>query len=167
MNFCIYGIPRSRTAWLSTFFTANGYFCYHEAINGCNSLSEYMVKTATCGDSTTNIAMSKYMPTDTKLVLIHGDIDKSVEYCEAYGLADSRCWLESGSKTLQSLEGLHVDLHDIDSRLEEIWAYVTGDMPYNERVAECIMGLDIKVKEPYAFDRTAFSNLLENLDGRS
>ena len=43
-NFFVLGLPRSRTAWLANFLTYDGYFCFHEGIDGCRSIDDYKKK---------------------------------------------------------------------------------------------------------------------------
>ena len=51
-NFFITGLPRSRTAWFSTFFTGNNSFCYHEIIRVSDGFDDAIV--GYCYDTVTS-----------------------------------------------------------------------------------------------------------------
>ena len=43
-KFFITGLPRSKSAWMSTFFTGNNCFCYHEVLRVSNGFDDAIQK---------------------------------------------------------------------------------------------------------------------------
>ena len=163
-NFLILGLPRSRTAWLANFLTYGDVTCTHEGLNGCRTLLEYKRQFKdNSGDSNTGLAIFDFesLFSDFKLIIIDSDIRRSVEFARKIYRADIYGQMVKMKKRLDSLEGLHVALHDIDDRLEEIWDYVSR-YQFNEQRAAQLISLDIQVRDPFFIDRDASQELLRN-----
>lgn len=111
-RFLITGLPRSRTAWFSAFMTASGYYCIHEGLNGCKSVSEYKGKIKYASDANTGYAYTGQIIDDRPTVIIH-----KYNHETPAGVVSS----------LKSIKGLHILFDEIDERIAEIFSYLTGD----------------------------------------
>jgi len=116
MNFFITGLPRSRTAWFAAFMTASGYPCLHEGMNNCNTYDEYKKKISGVNDSNTGFAFIGNPLPERPVLIIH-----------RVGRMDGVTGMTEASKMLGNIKGLHVNFKDIDSRIIEIFNYLTGD----------------------------------------
>jgi hypothetical protein len=153
MTFFVLGLPRSRTAWLANFLTYDGQFCFHEGIDGCNSIEEYKEKVEGKGDSNTGLMLfdfEEHFP-DAKIIIIDSEIEKSVKFGRDVYNANIELEMEIGKNRLDNIEGLHVKLEDINSRLREIWEYVS-DKEFNQDRADMLIKLDVQVKNPLDID---------------
>ena len=165
MNFLILGLPRSRTAWLANFLTYDGLFCYHEAINGCESIDEYKEKVQGKGDSNTGLMLfdfEKHFP-DTKIIVIDSDINSAVRFGREVFNTDIEIEMTIAKKRLDNIKGFHVKLEDINSRLREIWEYVS-DTEFNQERANILIDLDVKVLDPFNIDLLAISKFKGTVD---
>ena len=138
MIFCITGLPRSRTAWFSAYFTACGYKCAHEGMRDCQSIIGYNKKMLDYdGNSDCGIAL---YPTTEKIVIIERDKDdvkKSLrKYFKNIGIVDLL------HDKLKRLNGLRVKFDDIDIRLQEIHEYCVGNT-YDSEVADMFKQFNI------------------------
>ncbi|MEE9119186.1 MAG: hypothetical protein V3U02_11435 [Calditrichia bacterium] len=165
MSFLVLGLPRSRTAWLANFLTYDGQFCYHEGVNGCNSIEEYKEKIKGKGDSNTGLMFfdfEKYFP-DTKIIIIDSSIEDSVEFGkEVFNLDVSNEMLQ-GKNRLDNIKGLHIKLEDINENLKEIWEYVSNK-PFDQDRADMLVKLDIKTLNPHDIDLNALNNFIGNFN---
>lgn len=165
MNFFIIGLPRSRTAWLANFLTY-GQLCYHEGLNGCNSLKEYREKLGeNNGDSSTGLMlldMNKEFP-DSPKVIIESDPQRAVEWAQhSFGYSDPSHVLLLQER-MDYIEGLRVKYEDIDDRLEEIWGHLIGTSFDPER-AEMLKQLNIQVSDVHNVDEEAAVRLWNTLN---
>jgi len=153
MNFFILGLPRSRTAWLANFLTYDGLFCYHEASNGCKTVEEYKDKLKDCGDANTGMAFFKIeeMFPDSKFIVIDSDPQNTIDYARnTYGITDIKPFLELKER-LDKIEGLHIPFDEINSRLEEIWSYVST-VPFDRKRAKLLVNMNIQIQDPSNID---------------
>lgn len=111
LMFFITGLPRSRTAWFSAFMTASGHPCLHEGMNNCTSLSEYKKKIRNTSDSNTGLVFIG-IPEQRPTLVIH----RPERHEGTYDNVD-----------LNDIKGLHVMFDEIDSRIDEIFNYLTGE----------------------------------------
>jgi hypothetical protein len=158
MTFLVLGLPRSRTAWLANFLTYDGQFCFHEGVNGCNSIEEYKVKVEGKGDSNTGLMLfdfEKHFP-DAKIIIIDSDIDRAVDFGrDIYGL-DIEIEMVVAKNRLDKMKGFHVKLEEIDGQLKEIWEYVS-DKEFNQDRADMLIKLDVQMKNPFDIDIDSIS----------
>ena len=160
MSYFILGLPRSRTAWLANFLTYDGNYCHHEAINGCSSVDEYRNKISGCGDSTTNTLMFDYendFP-DSKIVIIHRDVKKSIEFAKDAFKTDMTEMLEKANERLDVINGLHILFDDINDRLQDIWGYLF-DSEFDEKRAGMLVNLNIQLNDVFDIDQEALEQL--------
>lgn len=130
MSYFVFGLPRSRTAWLSCFLSQSGKFCYHEAINGCINEKEYMAKMQGFGDSTTAFShCPESLYKNGRVVIIEktsSEFDRCVEWCSQAFNVNSRLILENMRDELMAIKGMRVLQSDIDDKLPDIFEYLTG-----------------------------------------
>lgn len=152
MTFFIMGLPRSRTAWLANFFTYDGLFCYHEGFEGCQTVSQYQSKLwqwARGGDSSSALYMidvDKLFP-GCKKIIIHSNTKHAIDYYKRvfdYDVEEAMVVLDAIYK---QKTGLHVQVEDINDRLEEMWSYITPRSFDNER-ARMLTNLNIQQHNP-------------------
>ena len=160
-NFFVLGLPRSRTAWLANFLTFDGLFCHHEGINGCSTMSDYAEKIGKDGDSNTALAFFdiKDLFPDSKIIIIDNSIDAAVAFGRKQG-NDIRESMKAEKKILDSMDGLHIDISEIDERLEEIWSYVT-DKPFNKKRADMLKNFNVQVQGDWV-DFGSLSNFVQS-----
>jgi len=128
LSFFVFGLPRSRTAWLSVFLSQSGIYCHHEGINGCKSMDEYKEKIAGCGDSTTAISFIDGHE-DSPVVIIEKtdeEFKRCVDWCSDFTGKDMMASMVLERDRLYSVKGLRVMQSDIDNRLEEVFTHLTG-----------------------------------------
>jgi len=153
MRFCITGLPRSRTAWFAAYFTACGYKCAHEGINGCGSIMEYEEKMDKYDGNSDSGAM--LYPFKGKTVIIERDIDevkKSLVRC--FGDVEENNLIYSMKRKLDKLKGLRIKYNDIDDRLQEIHEYCVGNT-YKSEVADMFKNMNITLKKIDVHENTA------------
>ena len=139
MNFCITGLPRSRTKWFAEYFTACGHPCVHEGMNGCESVDEYEDLMGRYeGNSDCGIP---FYPFDGKTVIIERNYDDVLDSLYQY-FGDVNLMMLKGK--LDKLKGLRVKFEDINDRLKEIHEYCVGDT-YSEEIAERYKNMNIQV----------------------
>lgn len=126
----VFGLPRSRTAWLSLFLSQSGVYCYHEAINGCRTIDEYTSKIEGSGDSTTGFAYTPQSIYRNKPVLIieksKEEIERCVAWCNRSFHIDSEADINNQYEQLMSMSGMRVRQSDITDSLPMIFEHLTG-----------------------------------------
>ena len=168
MNFFVIGLPRSRTAWLANFLTYNNHYCFHEGIDGCNNIYDYIEKLGDSnGDASTGLMlfdMNKQFPESPK-VIIESDIKKAIDYSyKTYGYFDSK-YVYDLQDRLNQIDGLRIKFDDIDDRLEEIWDYLIGT-PFDKRRAEILKRLRIEIKDPFDFNMDSMDKLCHSVNSK-
>ncbi len=172
-NFFITGLPRSRTAWFSTFFTGNNSFCYHEIIRVSDGFDDAIQKLLNRkemyvgnSDSSLPIWIDKidHVLTDSPIVIIERDVDEVTNsLINVFGKHDY-------TKTLDlTLEGLEIikkkynyitiDYNKLNKQayLEMIWNFCTPNIPFDKDKFETLKTINVSInKESY------MRNLLED-----
>ncbi len=163
-NFLVLGLPRSRTAWLANFLSYDEMTCTHEGINGFRTLEEYRNSfTPNMGDANTGLALFKFERyfKDFKKVIIEREADHAIRYSkEMFGL-ESDVAMTTIRDRLKRIQGLHIPFDEIDSRLEEIWDYVSPAQ-FNEKRAEMLIGFDVQVRDVFNYDVDAMKAIFAN-----
>lgn len=140
MNFFVFGLPRSRTAWISVFLT-DDQVCLHEGVI-YPDYEELLLNPNIDGDSTTCYPMVKKYLTDEKVLIIERDIKECLKSSQKFCNADTGR-LEVLKDELDKAPGLRINYNDIDNRLEEIWGYCKGTY-FNPLRAETMKRLNIQ-----------------------
>ena len=145
----VFGLPRSRTAWLSVFLSQSGIKFHHEALDGCRTIKEYSNKIKGCGDCTTGFYLleNSDILKGKKAVIITKDedeIERCISWCDKeYGI-DSAELISAWNDRLIQIDGLKIKQSEIDENLEKIWRYLTGK-PWNGVYTD-IVKMNIQVK---------------------
>ena len=163
--FFVIGLPRSRTAWLSLFLTDDKRICYHEGIDGCNSICQYINKIGSNGDSSTflmNLDINKLFP-DSPVLIIENDINRTITYTEeTYGYYVPMQIYELRYK-MDKIKGMRIYINEIDDKLELIWKYLRGDK-FNKKRAELFSRMNIQVQNPYKYNKESLKQLMSELN---
>lgn len=126
----VFGLPRSRTAWLSVFLSQSGIYCHHEAVNGCYTEQEYRDKIEGCGDSTTGFIHCPPEEYEGKPTLIieksKSEFSRCIAWSDRTFNADSRKDLINQYDELMGITGMRVLQSEIDQKLPDIFEYLTG-----------------------------------------
>lgn len=161
MNFFVIGLPRSRTAWLANFLTYDNNFCYHEGIEGCQSIEEYKKKLGNNkGDSCTALMlldMNKEFP-DAPKVIIESDVERSIEFAKEKYNIDNPEYFYALKDKLDKIDGLRINFEDINDRLKDIWEHLF-DTPYDEERGSLLREMDIQTMH-YDYDVDSLRKLL-------
>lgn len=154
VSFIIIGLPRSRTAWFSAYFSACGHPCIHEGIKYCKKVSEYsgLMKSYE-GDSTCAGALHD---TDAdKVVIINRDVNEVfmslMESDVNFDIVELGNQLNTIKSKMSNIDGLIVNYNDINNRLQEIHEYCV-DTPFDPIIGEAYMNMKIELIE--LFTRT-------------
>ena len=141
MKFAITGLPRSRTAWFAAYFTACGYKCAHEGMNGCGSIKEYEKEMESFdGNSDCGIA---FLPFDGNTVIIERDKNEVKRSLSRF--FDDTDVIDLSQERLDKLDGLRVKFKDIDDKLQEIHEYCVGNT-YDPYIAKLFKNMSISMK---------------------
>ena len=129
-SFFVFGLPRSRTAWLSVFLSQSGTYCHHEAISGCYTEVDYIDKVDGCGDSTTAFELCPESEiSNAPIVIIEkskSELDRCVEFCDKTFNTDSTKIVLSQNDKLMAMPGMRVLQSQINDKLPVIFEYLTG-----------------------------------------
>lgn len=123
IEYMIAGMPRSRTAWLSVFMSAGGSPCAHDVLGRGIEVQG--------GISDTCWPLA---PELERIVCIHRDPVEVFESMSKHTEVTSeyiQYHLEYAD-LMYELDGLHIEYHDINNRLQDIWEHCT-DLPYINR----------------------------------
>jgi hypothetical protein len=148
-TFFITGLPRTRSSWLSNFFTYKDSFCFHEAIHLCHSIGDMKplfesVKEPHVGDSDAWLLFYQEnimeMFPDAKWVLIKRDFVSSFEALKNRYKTEPSFDLEALSILKHKLDMFESDysplviqyetLNDVDI-CKRVWNYCLPDIPFN------------------------------------
>lgn len=164
VTFFVSALPRSRTAWLSVFLSQSGIHCYHDGMNGCSSISDYVDKVSGCGDSSTGLSlfdMTAIFPPSPMVIIDKSDeeFERCVEWVDLTYRYNSRDELSKQRDSLNKMSGLRVNQSDIDSRLQDIFEHLTSAdwLP----VYSDITSLNIQ-SDPFDIDMGAAKRLMND-----
>jgi len=163
MNFFVCGLPRSRTAWFSTFLTYKDKFCYHEGIDGCETIEDYKAKLGTDkGDSDTCLMlldMNTLFP-DAPKVIIERDVQECIESAsKMLSVYINPEYFYFGRDRLDKIDGLRISYDDINDRLEEIWNYLIPDIEFDSKRAKRLCNDNVQDNR-FDYDFDSINNLI-------
>ena len=160
-NFFITGLPRSRTAWLSTFFTGNNCFCYHEILRVSNGFDDAIRRLSNRkemyvgnSDSSLLVWIDKidYILQDSPIVIIERNIDEVTNsLTNLFGKVD---WTPSLDLTLKGLEiikkrynYISVDYNNLNEQLylEMICNFCTPNISFDEDKFKTLSTVNISI----------------------
>ena len=142
-QFFITGLPRTRSSWFASFLSSGDTFCWHEALNGCNSRDDFYSRMRLPGYSAVGNADCGLALTDFqqhfvgKTLIVHRPLDEVVRSLRGVGIrADAFLldFLKSLQKKQKQLKGWHIKFSDIDRNIEGIHQYLTGKQPDPNRL---------------------------------
>lgn len=154
-NFFITGLPRSRTAWLATYFSMlDGVHCYHEGLKGCRS-EEHFRRRMTCipnaivgnSDSVLPLTSFRQMFPDAPLVVIERPIEQVLWSMKQLKL-DGPGAVEVAALTYAKLEGLggfRVQFDAIDDDLPDICFHI--GVEYDQRKHQLLRKMNIQTMD--------------------
>jgi hypothetical protein len=137
MNFFIFSLPRSGSAWLSVFLTYAHSFCYHEPTSERESLDELFKRPGMVG----GVDTLAYTRPDIRfkyncfvLKRDYADIEKSSRTCGVHYKAPARQF-EAATEALPV-----IDYHKLDQieYLEKLWHLVAGSGFDRQRALQLI-----------------------------
>ena len=161
MSYFVAALPRSKTAWLAVFLSQSGKYCFHDGMNGCNTLEEYKDKIGDDGDSSTGLQLfdiNNLFP-DSPIVVIEKskeELEHCIEWCGST-FGTTRITMLEQYDQLMSVKGLRVKQSDIFHRLKEIFEYLTGCEWMNHY--RYLTSFNIQV-DPYSIDYQAAERLM-------
>ena len=160
-KFFITGLPRSRTAWLSTFFTGDNCFCYHEVIRISDSFDNAVEKMLNRkemyvgnSDSSLPFWMNKidHVLIHSPIVIIERDIDEATNsLVNTFGKYD---YTKIIDLTLEGIENIKkrynyitIDYNKLNEQacLEIIWDFCTPNIPFDKDKFEMLNTINISL----------------------
>jgi hypothetical protein len=130
MSFAVVSLPRSRTAWLSTFFNLASLECRHELIATCDSFEEAIevMKSGIGSVDTGQIyrldEISQHINNIIVIDRSKNAVKRSLMKC---GIKD--CWfIDEQAELIYEASKIYPTFQylDIDEKIEEIWDIVSG-----------------------------------------
>ena len=161
-KFFITGLPRSRTAWLASFFTGNNSFCYHELLRVSNGFEDGIKKLLNRkelyvgnSDSSLPIWIDKieHVLCDSPIVVIERDINEVASSLTNLFGQDFRRALD---KTLEGIEiiknkynYISVDYKTLseESCLETIWDFCTPNLLFDKDKFDMLKTINISLSK--------------------
>ena len=160
--FFITGLPRTRTAWMSQFFTTNESYCYHEALRKAVTTSK-VADTMLCreeyyvGNSDSSLPfyiddMMEYFP-DAPILIIERDVfevDQSLR--NLFGGNHDEILL----KTMRQLDRIKDEYYTVSVNFEElddpavvedVWKYLIPAIPFDKGHFERFNELNISINK--------------------
>ena len=162
-KFFITGLPRSRTAWLSTFFTGNNCFCYHEILRTSNGVEGAVRKLLNRkemyvgnSDSSLPIWMDgiDHILRRSPIVIIERDINEVTN--SLINLLGEHDYIRLLDLTLENLEiikkrynYISIDYNDLNKQscLESIWDFCVPNIPFDKDKFEILKTINISINK--------------------
>ena len=167
-KFFITGLPRSRTAWLSSFFTGNDFFCYHEVLKiskNFNGAIEKMLnrKETYVGNSDSSLSIwaseIDHMLQRSPIVIIERDIDEVTSSLTNLWGCDPTRFLDLTLEHLEILKKrynyISVDYNKLSDKLylENIWDFCIPNIDFDKDKFEMLKTINISIdKDSYIKD---------------
>ena len=160
-KFFITGLPRSRTAWLSTFFTGDNCFCYHEVLRVSNGFDDAIQKLLNRkemyvgnSDSSLPIWIDKidHILKHSPIVIIERDIDEVTNsLTNLFGDYDYTGILDSTLEHIEIIKDrynyISIDYNELSKQscLETIWNFCTPKIPFDKDKFETLRTINISI----------------------
>ncbi len=162
LNYFVAALPRSRTAWLSVFLSQSGIHCFHDGMNKCHTIGEYIDKLGGFGDSSTGLHLFNIheLYPSSPIVIIEkseSEIESCIEWCDKTYGGNSRNEVLRQKSLLDGLPGMRVKQSEIDAKLKGIFEYLTGK-EYLEIYSD-IKSLNVQC-DPYCTDYEAAKSIM-------
>jgi len=134
--FVIFGLPRSRTKWLSSFLSHENHVCHHDLTAEVSSLSELRDKLSVPGNGTSETSLAHGWPMllswfpNMKIVVIRRDVNDVMTSLEKCGLKIPLEEIQYRNDRLDEISALPrvmtVDFNDIDKMSRKILFHCHG-----------------------------------------
>jgi len=167
-KFFITGLPRSRTAWLSSFFTGNNCFCYHEVIRISKSFDEAIGKMLNrkemyVGNSDSSLPIwaneIDHILQHSPIVIVERDIDEVTNSLINLWGCDPTRFLDLTLEHLEILKKrynyISIDYNKLSDQscLESIWDFCIPNIDFDEDKFKMLKTINISIdKESYMKD---------------
>ena len=167
-NFFITGLPRSRTAWLSTFFTGDNCFCYHEILkvsDGFNDAIQKLLnrKEMYVGNSDSSLPIWSgkvdYMLQNSPIVIVERDVDEVADSLTNLWGCDPTRFLDLTLEHLEILKKrynyISIDYNKLSDQLclENIWDFCIPNIDFDKDKFEMLKTINISIdKDSYIKD---------------
>jgi len=151
--FFIFGLPRSRTAWLSTWLTHNDRVCRHDALSQQPSVTRFVIM-GQPGNGFVETAGSMFVRTiynnfrDAKFAIVRRPETEVVASLYRCGLHDVSYSVRESSRSLReatdylisrtSVFQIGFDELDNVERLGALWTHLRGDEHDEERTRQMV-----------------------------
>ena len=160
MSFAVLSLPRSRTAWLATFFNLSGLHCVHELIARSDSF-EQAIKKMNQGIGSVDTGQIfrindiKRDVKNLKIIIIDRnkeDVKRSLANC---GLSNADWLIEEQAILLEKEKQFYTSFRyeDIDSKIEEIWNIVSGGRQFPCEQYETYKNYKIQISDIVSFSK--------------
>jgi hypothetical protein len=173
--FFIYGLPRSRTAWLANYFCTERSHCYHEmlgiefaTLTTAAEGKEY-VGLAEPNPQMIRVVDEKYLASPTLVVERNKEevIDSYFTKYRTLRLKDCIEWYEECLKEIVGLNVLRVRFEDVDSRMPDIVKHLTPTLSFDKLRSEQLRVFNVQTQAPYWDVDELYSNCMSILGGKS
>lgn len=169
--FLITGLPRSRTAWLSAFFTVGDCFCHHELSGSCKTITEVQMMMLLddfpfCGNSDSGALLIldeliELIPGLRIVYVVRDEIDALSSFAKAVGM--NRFDLKEGfgtvAKTFRRVRKQHPAVMELDyaevgrrDRIQQMWRIITDGQPFPDEHYGKMMRLHVTQDPAYLHD---------------
>jgi hypothetical protein len=158
-NFIILSMPRSRTAWLSLYLTLAGLACEHELIAKSDSFESAISKIKSqeigCCDTGQILRLKEIKDElNPRILIIKRDINDVKDSLSKIGINGVDELLSKQNDILnvasQENDTLTIQFQDIDSRIEEIYSFLSGGLEFKKEIYDRVKDYNIQ-----------FNNLIE------
>jgi len=152
----ILSLPRSRTAWLATFFCHGDTYAFHEGLIQCASVPELkelmestgrsVVVNSDCGNVLFLDEIRKTFP-QAKYIVVERDYAEVAAELEAMGAPDQGevlLALQRLEEAKEELKPLVIQYHALDKEACQAMCEYIG-IPFDEKRWEMLDGMDIKL----------------------
>jgi hypothetical protein len=171
-NFIVLSLPRSRTAWLSLYLTLAGLPCEHELIAKSDSFESAINKIKAegigCCDTAQVFKLKELKDElNPKILVIKRNVKDVIDSLSKIGITGIDEFLIKQSELLDQAsmdEGtLTVRYEDIDSRIEEIYSYLSGELEFNQEIYKKVKDYNIKFNDLIQFSKSLnYKKVLNN-----
>ena len=160
-KFFITGLPRSKSAWMSTFFTGNNCFCYHEVLRVSNGFDDAIQKLLSReemyvgnSDSSLPIWIDKidHILRHSPIVIIERDISGVISsLTNLFGEHDYTKPLDLMLKHLEIIRRrynyISVDYNELSKQscFETIWNFCTPNIPFDKDRFETLKTINVSI----------------------
>jgi hypothetical protein len=166
-NFIILSLPRSRTAWLSLYLTLAGLPCEHELIGTSDSFEAAIAKIKSKGIGscdTSQIFRLKELKDqlDPRILIIKRNVNDVIDSLSKIGITGIDEFIIKQAQLIeeasQDKEALTIKYEDIDSRIEEIYSYLSGGLEFNQEIYKRLRDYNVKFNDLLELAKSLDSN---------